>query len=82
MTIRAQFDGKVLVPVEPIDLPAGQVVDLDITPVQEPPLGSPARLLQAMHKAPHIPKEDVEELERLIEEGKLPVRYDGIFDGE
>ncbi len=27
-TFRARFDGKVLIPEEPVDLPAGQVVEL------------------------------------------------------
>lgn len=82
MTVRAQFDGKVLVPKEPLDLPVGQVVDLDVTPVTEPPLGSAARLLHALRQSPPLTKEDAEALERAIEEGKLPVRYDGCFDEE
>ena len=34
LTIKAHFDGKVLVPDEPIDLEMNQAVELDVRPVQ------------------------------------------------
>ena len=34
------------------------------------------RLITAMEKPPHITGEDVELLRQLIEEGKLPVKFD------
>ena len=79
-TLRARFDGKVLVPQEPVDLEPGQIVQLQVTPVTEPPIGSGAAILRALDALPKVPREDVEELERLIEEGKLPVNERGIFD--
>jgi len=36
--------------------------------------GSPEAILRAMRELPKLAKEDVDELERMIEEGKLPVR--------
>jgi hypothetical protein len=42
--------------------------------------GSPAVLRQAMHEPPHLPWEDVDELERAIAEGKLPVHQESVFD--
>jgi hypothetical protein len=78
--LRAQFDGKVLVPQEPVDLAPGQMVQLQVTPVAEEPIGSGAAILRALDALPPIPREDVEELERLIEEGKLPVNDKGCFD--
>jgi hypothetical protein len=42
--------------------------------------GSPAALRQAMHEPPHLPWEDVDELERAIAEGKLPVHQESVFD--
>src|SRR5688572_19783667 len=85
-TIRAHFDGRVLVPVDPIDLPTGRLLEIDVREVSETgseaPPGSPARLLQLMREPPHVSQEDVDELERAIEEAKLPVRFEGVFDDE
>ena len=80
-TLRARFDGKVLVPLGPVDLPAGEVFDVELKQQSgELPKGSPALLLQIMHSPPHVSKEAIDEFERAIEEGKMPVRYEGIFD--
>lgn len=37
MTIKAHFDGKVLVPEEPLDLPSGKRVVVTVEPVVETP---------------------------------------------
>ena len=34
MTIKARYDGKVLVPDEPLDLPTDQRVEVDVRPLQ------------------------------------------------
>jgi hypothetical protein len=83
-TLRAHFDGKVLIPVGPVDLPVGKELEVDVreTEGMRPQSGSAARLLEAMHRPPHLTAADVAELERAIEEGKLPVRYDSIFGEE
>lgn len=80
MTVRARFDGKAFVPVEPVDIPKDQMVELDIREAQDPPRGSPAAVLKALESAPHLSKEDFDELERAIEEGKRPPSFQGIFD--
>jgi hypothetical protein len=37
MTIKAHFDGKVFVPDEPVDIPAGEAVTLDVArPARKP----------------------------------------------
>jgi hypothetical protein len=79
-TLRARFDGKVLIPVGEVDLPIGQEVELQVAPSSSHPPGSPAAVLEALRSLPPVPREDVEELERLIEESKLPVNDRGIFD--
>ena len=43
--------------------------------------GSPAVVLSTMHALPDLEAGDVDELERMIEEGKLPTRPEGLFDG-
>lgn len=42
--------------------------------------GSPAEVLEALRQLPRLKPGDVHELDRLIEEGKQPVRAGGIFD--
>ncbi len=48
IVLRARFDGRVLVPMEPVDLPTGQLLELQVKPVDEaatvPPLVKLAEL--------------------------------------
>ena len=48
----------------------------------EAPPGSPAAVLRAMREPPHLSAEEVDELEKMIAAGKLPVRQQGVFDRE
>ncbi len=48
----------------------------------EPVPGSAKAVLRAMHEPPHLSGEDVDELERIIAAGKLPVRREGVFESE
>lgn len=66
MRIRAHFDGKVIVPDEPVNLPPGVTVEITILSGIEPRRGSPAAVLRAPRKPPHLSKEDTAELERAI----------------
>jgi hypothetical protein len=82
-TLKARFDGAVLIPLDPVDLPTDRVLEIDVreeTLIDGLPRGSPALLLRAMHDLPHLQPGDIEALEQAIEEGKMPVRYDGVFD--
>ena len=80
--IQVHFDGKVLVPVDRVDLPVGKLLDAEVTESPELAIGSPALILKTMNSLPHIPREDIDELNRLIEEGSQPASYEGIFDVE
>ncbi len=85
MTIRAKFDGRAFVPLDPLDpndLSAGQIVEIVLRREVAPPPGSPAALRKAMHETPSVPREWLDEMEQAIEAGKRPVRYEGIFDRE
>lgn len=42
--------------------------------------GSPTAIRQAMREPPHLRCEDVDELEQVIKEGKLPVHQGNAFD--
>jgi hypothetical protein len=46
----------------------------------ERPTGTAAAILKAMSEPPHLTSEDVDELERAIEAGRLPVQSTGAFD--
>jgi hypothetical protein len=47
-TVKAHFDGKVLIPDEPVNLPANCAVELDVRPVGEKPLQTLARRLEQL----------------------------------
>ena len=55
-------------------------VEVTVRPVQEATVGSPLAVLQAMRALPDLEPGDVDELERMIEAGKLPTRSEGLFD--
>ena len=46
----------------------------------QPAIGSAAAVLQAMHAPPHLDSSDVDELERAVQAGRVPARYDGTFE--
>lgn len=61
----------------------GQAVRVSVELVpSEPPLDSPAGILQALHEPPHLEEEDVDALERAIADGALPVMNEGVFDSD
>jgi len=57
-------------------------IEVTLRPIQDVTLGSPLAILHAMRALPDLEAGDVDELERMIEEGKLPTRSDGLFDRE
>ena len=72
-TYRGVVKDKMVILEEGAALPEG--TEVLVTPF-EAVLGSPQAVLAAMDAPPHLKPEDVEELRRLIEEGKRPVRFD------
>lgn len=81
MTYRGIAKGKTIELNESLPYRNGQEVAVSVEPVAEqPPRGSPTAVREAMHKPPHLLPEDVEELEKAIERGKLAVRSEGVFD--
>jgi hypothetical protein len=66
---RAQFDGKALIPLDPVDLPTGEILDIEASGIGELRPGSPQAILRVMRSLPPIPSQDVDELLRVIEEG-------------
>ncbi len=64
---------------EPVSDISGRV-EVTIRAVQEDALGSPQALLSVLRSLPDIEADDVDELERAIERGKLPSKPVGLFD--
>lgn len=79
-TLRAYFDGKVLIPTNPVDLPTDRELEIEVKDSVQLLPGTAASILEVLRRLPRLPREDVEALERSIQEGKLPVREEGIFD--
>lgn len=81
MTYKGIARGKTIELEEPLPYPEGQPVNVSVKPWagQSHP-GSPAAIRQVMHEPPHLKWEDVDELERAIEGGKLPVNQESVFD--
>lgn len=81
MSYKGIARGKTIEMEESLPYPEGQPVSVVVEPLAEQlQVGSPAAIRQAMHEPPHLAWEDVDELERVIEEAKLPVRQDSVFD--
>jgi hypothetical protein len=80
MTYKGIAKGKTIELEEPLPYPEGQPVSVLVEPLagQLQP-GSPATIRRVMHEPPHLNQEDVDELERVIEEGKLPVHQESVF---
>lgn len=82
MTIRAHFDGKVFVPVDRIDLPKDQLVEIEVLKKLEAEPGTPQAVLRLMDRLASTSPESIDALELAIEQSKLPARQGGVFDNE
>jgi hypothetical protein len=78
---RGHFDGKVLVPEQPVDLPVGKSMEFRVDDTGGVSANrTVADLLLAIRSGPRVTKEDTDELERLIAEHAVPVEPGGVFD--
>jgi hypothetical protein len=83
MTCRGIVKGKLIELESPLPFFEGQAVSVSVEAVSEAePLGSPARILRAMREPPHVTQDDVDEFERSMNAGRIPVRQSGLFDRE
>jgi len=57
-------------------------VQVTVRPIAQPERGSPQAVLRVMRSLPDLDPNDVDELERMIEAGKLPARPEGLFDSD
>jgi hypothetical protein len=80
MKLRVRFDGSNLVPLDPVDLPAGQILDIEVHGVAEPVLGSAQSILDAIWSHPELDSETCDEFERILQEARVPAPNGGVFD--
>ena len=81
MTLRAQFDGKALVPVDPVDLQPGHFYEVEVRePSSSARPTSPQEFVQWLESLPAISQEDIEEMQAEIKRGELPIRFESPFD--
>ena len=53
--------------------------ELEPAATGRPAARSAAAVLQAMRAPPHLDSADVDELERAVQAGRMPARFDGVF---
>jgi hypothetical protein len=89
MTYKGIVKGKVIELEDSVTLPEGTKVEVVVqTPKVEElapsgyPRGSPQAILAVFDIPPHCTSEDVDALLEAIEQGKRPVRFEGVFDKE
>jgi hypothetical protein len=81
-TLRARYDGKVLIPEGPVDLPTGSVLELHVLNASGLAVNAAnliANLRNAMNAPPRLNDADLDALDEAIEQGKLPVDQLGPF---
>ena len=82
-TIRARFDGHVLVPEGPVDLPVDRLLDVEVrdpgAAADAASAHSPAMIVRGLQALTPIPEEDAVAFRRVLREEKRPADFDGIF---
>lgn len=83
MTYKGVAKGKIIELEESLPYSEGRPVSVSIEPLRrEFQPGSPLAILKVMRDLPYLNPEDVDELEHVIEQGRLRVRVQGVFGGE
>jgi len=79
MTYKGIAKGKIIELEEPLPYSEGQPVSVSIERLRpEVQPGSAAAILKVLRDLPQLNPEDVDALEQAIEQGRLPVRVEGI----
>jgi len=82
MIYKGIANGKTIKLEEPLPYPKGQAVQVSVKPLElQLHIGSPVAIRQVMIEEPHLEWKDVDELERAIEQARLPVHQKSVFDG-
>ena len=75
-------NGKTIKLDKPLPYPKGQPVKVSVEPLGDTlQPGSAMAIKQVMHEEAHLHWDDVDALERAIEQGRLPIHQESVFDG-
>lgn len=81
MTYKGIAKGRIIELEQPLPYEEGRRVTVSVEPTEESTgAGSSGLLLRTLREPPQLSSTDVDELERAIEAGRLPVRQTGVFD--
>ena len=83
MTYKGVAKGRIIELEEALPYSDGQAVSVSVEALHadlQP--GSASAILKVMRSLPDLNPDDVDELERLIRQGRLPVRMQGEFEKE
>jgi hypothetical protein len=81
MTYKGVAKGKIIELDQPLPYSEGQAVSVSVEALRpELQPGSAAAILKTMRSLPDLNPDDVDELEELIRQGRLPVRTQGEFE--
>jgi hypothetical protein len=80
MTYKGLAKGKIIELEEPLPFCEGQPVTVSVELSKAEEQGSPLAILQVLQQLPDLPSADIDELERVIKAGSLPVNFAGEFD--
>jgi hypothetical protein len=78
--LKVRFDGKTLVPLEPVDLPAQSEWEVDIRQYGVPASESARKLLDAIWSSPKLDDQAMAEFDRTLANAKVVGSAGGIFD--
>jgi hypothetical protein len=81
MTYKGVAKGKIIELEEALPYSDGQAVSVSVEALDtDLQLGSAPAILKVMRSLPDLNPDDVDELEQLIRQGRLPVRMQGEFE--
>jgi len=81
MVLHVRFDGKVFIPVGPVELPTDRVLEMELRESQpDPAPGSRDSLMQLLKSLPKLQPGDTDALMHEIRVGRQSAKYEGIFD--
>jgi predicted DNA-binding antitoxin AbrB/MazE fold protein len=78
--LRVRYDGSTLVPLEPVDFPAGSVLDVELSDVPKSESESAQRVLNTIWSHPKVDSETIDELIAILASGRVAGRIGGVFD--
>lgn len=78
--LRVRYDGSTLVPLEPVDFPAGSVLDVELSDAPKSDSESAQRALNTIWSHPKVDPKTIDDLIGIIAGGRVAGRIGGVFD--